>query len=71
MVLVLIGLGYSVAIAGDTIVVGAWLDDDNGSASGSAYVFTRNGTTWMEQAKLIASDGAAVDTLWTKCGHCW
>ena len=49
------------AIAGDTIVVGANLDDtDNGSHSGSAYVFTRTGTTWTEQAKLTASDGADI-----------
>jgi len=53
--------GYSVAIAGDTIVVGSHFDDDNGSSSGSAYIFTRTGTTWTEQAKLTASDGAAVD----------
>ena len=53
--------GDSVAIAGDTIVVGAPGDDDNGSDSGSAYVFTRTGTTWTEQAKLTASDGAADD----------
>ena len=53
--------GSSVAIAGDTIVVGAHLDDDNGTNSGSAYVYTRTGTTWTEQAKLTASDGAAGD----------
>ena len=58
----MISLEYSVAIAGDTIVVGASDDDnDNGTNSGSAYVFTRTGTTWTEQAKLTASDGAAVD----------
>ena len=61
MVLLMISLECSVAIAGDTIVVGAWLDDDNGTDSGSAYVFTRTGTTWTEQAKLTASDGAADD----------
>ncbi|MCA9253679.1 MAG: FG-GAP repeat protein, partial [Phycisphaerales bacterium] len=31
--------GYSVALSGDTAVIGAYLDDDGGSASGSAYVF--------------------------------
>ncbi|MBN2822340.1 MAG: FG-GAP repeat protein, partial [Coriobacteriia bacterium] len=36
--------GYSVAISGDTAVIGAYGDDDNGSNSGSAYVFTRSGT---------------------------
>ena len=34
--------GYSVSISGDTVVVGALLDDDAGSSSGSAYVFERN-----------------------------
>ena len=54
--------GGSVAIAGDTIVVGADNKDGNGfAARGSAYVFTRTGTTWTEQAKLTASDGAAGD----------
>jgi len=33
--------GWSVSISGDTMVVGARYDDDKGSKSGSAYVFTR------------------------------
>ena len=46
----------------DTIVMGAYQDDDNGiTNSGSAYVYTRSGSTWTEQAKLTASDGAAND----------
>ena len=53
--------GRSVAIAGDTIVVGSWRDDDNGTDSGSAYVYMRTGITWTEQAKLTASDGVAED----------
>ena len=53
--------GYSVSVSGDTAVVGAALDDDNGDLSGSAYVFVRSGSTWTEQAKLTASDGAAYD----------
>ena len=59
-------LGISVAISGDTIVAGATGDDDKGSSSGSAYVFTRSGTTWTLQAKLKASDGAAGDLLGDK-----
>jgi len=53
--------GSSVSLSGDTALIGAELDDDNGDASGSAYVFTRSGTTWTEQDKLLASDGAADD----------
>ena len=47
--------GYSVAISGDLAIVGAWGDDDGGSASGSAYVFDRS-TGWSQVAKLTASD---------------
>lgn len=48
--------GVSVGISGDYAVVGAFQDDDGGNASGSAYVFRRNGTTWVEDAKLTAFD---------------
>jgi hypothetical protein len=51
-----------VSISGDTVVVGAQGDDDNGLSSGSAYVFTRDaGGTWSEQAKLTAADAATGD----------
>ncbi|WP_437331896.1 thrombospondin type 3 repeat-containing protein [Sorangium sp. So ce394] len=53
--------GKSVAISGDTALIGAPLDDDQGSESGSAYVFVRTGATWSEQTKLLASDGASDD----------
>ncbi len=55
--------GYSVAISGDTVVITANADDNdvNGIDSGSAYVFTRSGTTWSQQAKLTAADGASRD----------
>jgi len=49
--------GISVAISGDTIVVGADGDDERGNAAGAAYVFSRLGGEWREQAKLLASDG--------------
>eukprot|EP01047_Picozoa_sp_COSAG01_P108983 COSAG01_NODE_37878_length_497_cov_2.331658_1_plen_95_part_10 len=44
--------GVSVAVAGDTAVIGASDDDDAGSDSGSAYAFVRTGTSWSQQAKL-------------------
>ena len=53
--------GISVSISGDTAVVGAYRDDDKASSTGSAYVFERTGTTWSQQDKLTASDGAAGD----------
>jgi uncharacterized protein YceK len=51
----------AVSLEGDTAFIGAWYNDDNGANSGSAYVFTRSGTTWTQQQKLLASDGAAGD----------
>jgi hypothetical protein len=51
--------GFSVALGGDMAVIGATGDDDNGSGSGSAYVFTRAEGVWIEEAKLLPSDGAA------------
>jgi len=58
--------GYSVSIDGDTVVIGAYQDDDNGTASGSAYVFTRDtagnlASDWTQHAKLTANDGAGSD----------
>jgi hypothetical protein len=53
--------GMSVCINGDHAIVGACYDDDMGTSSGSTYVFKRNGTSWSEQQKLTASDGAAND----------
>ena len=57
--------GWSVAVSGDgnSVVIGARYDDDRGSNSGSAYVFTRSGSSWTQQAKLTASDGAASDNF--------
>lgn len=53
--------GTSVAIDGDTIVVGASGAEVAGIDTGAAYVFTRSGNYWMEEAKLTASDGEALD----------
>ena len=60
--------GGSVAVSGDTVVVGAGGEDSNAtgvngdqsdnsvSGSGAAYVFVRNGTNWSQQAYLKASN---------------
>ncbi len=62
------GFGTSVAVSGDTIVVGAQYEESNAtgvngnqdndlaSSSGAAYVFLRSGTTWAQQAYLKASN---------------
>ena len=51
-------LGRSVAIDGDLAVVGAIWADGNVTDSGAAYVYRYNGSTWSQEAKLIASDGS-------------
>ena len=56
--------GSSVAISGDTVVVGAHQDDDNGENSGSAYVYRRDQggpDAWGQASKITASDGSPDD----------
>ena len=65
--------GASLAIFGDTLVVGAYPEDSNATgingdqgdnsaiSAGAAYVFTRSGTVWTQQAYLKASNTDAVD----------
>jgi len=56
--------GGSVSISGDVAIVGAYLDNDDGTDSGSAYIFARNkgGTdNWGEVRKLTGSDAGADD----------
>ncbi|MCX5632928.1 MAG: FG-GAP repeat protein [Phycisphaerae bacterium] len=57
--------GVRVSISGDLAIVGANYDDDNGSDSGSAYIFKKSVTpgdpNWYQQCKLTASDAAAGD----------
>ena len=70
--------GWSVAVSGDTIVVGSLREssdatgvngsqaNDLASSSGAAYVFTRSGTTWSQQAYLKASNTGENDEFgWT------
>jgi len=51
--------GQSLSISGDTIVVGSD-DDGNDQTSGAAYVYSRMGNTWLEQAKLVADTSQSV-----------
>jgi hypothetical protein len=56
--------GLSVALSADTVLIGAPCDDTlAGGDTGAAYVFTRSGMRWSQQAKLTASDGAEGDSF--------
>ncbi len=69
--------GTSVAMAGNTIVVGAPEESSNATgvdgdqnnnssfAAGAAYVFVRNGVTWSQQAYLKASNTKSSDRFGT------
>ncbi|OHD54782.1 MAG: hypothetical protein A2Y33_02090 [Spirochaetes bacterium GWF1_51_8] len=54
--------GWSVAVSadGNTIVAGAYFDDDKGGASGSVYCFKWNGSMWLTN-KFVPHDGLAWD----------
>jgi hypothetical protein len=55
--------GVSVSISGDYVIIGAYAEDTRGSNSGAAYIFKRDSSTglWLEQQKLMASDGQQDD----------
>lgn len=57
--------GATVAIDGDTVIVGAYGKDNGTPDSGAAYIFVRNGTSWTEQAKLLLNNPVAGD--WFGC----
>jgi hypothetical protein len=50
--------GNSVSLYGNTALIGAYEDDDNGDSSGSAYIFEKIDGTWVQTSKLVPVDGA-------------
>ena len=57
----------SVAIAGDTIVVGAFGED---GGAGAVYIYERDGGGWMQTAYLKASNGESNDSFGTSVAIC-
>ena len=60
--------GFSVALSGDTAIVGARNENTGGLSAGAGYVFGRNqggAENWGEVKKLTASDAQAVDAFGT------
>ena len=53
-------LGYDVEIDGGRIIAGAYRDTDNGSRSGAALLFERNGDSWSDGERL-AGDVSTTD----------
>ena len=65
------GFGCSVAVSNGTLIVGAYLEDSNGSAqnnndaeqSGAIYVFRRSGAVWTQTDYLKAPNAEAHDNF--------
>lgn len=56
--------GYSLALSNNSLIVGAYGDDEpSGTNFGSSYIFKFNGTQWAFQQKLQAPDGASGDNF--------
>lgn len=55
--------GTSMDVDGDYAVIGAYGDDENGKDAGAAYIFHYDGSEWIQQAKITASDGQEEDTF--------
>ena len=55
------GFGFDVSNYQDQVVISAVSDNDNGYSSGSVYVYNQDGFSHIQQAKLIAGNGAAND----------
>ncbi len=69
--------GYSVAMSGNTVIIGAWGKNSlylpgapmtAVAPQGAAYVFTCSGTpcTWTQQQELTAADGTSRDEFGTR-----
>lgn len=56
------GIDVDISYDGNTAIVGAYLEDSGATTdNGAAYVFTKSGSVWTQQQKLLASDGATDD----------
>lgn len=56
-----LGQGLAIDATGTRVVAGAL--ESGANNAGAAYVFSRSGTVWAQEAKLTASDGASIDYL--------
>jgi hypothetical protein len=55
--------GRAIAVSGETLVIGARLDDSAATDGGAAYVYVRNAGVWTFQQKITASNAAANDNF--------
>jgi hypothetical protein len=55
------GTSVSMSSDGAKFIVGAYAEDTAGSGAGAAYIFAYNGSSWVQEAKIVASDGQGSD----------
>ena len=60
--------GRSVGISGDTVIVGAYGEDDLGNGAGSAYIYQYDGSNWVEKSKFQAEETEALDAFGISVG---
>ena len=53
--------GASVQLNGPNALIGAWLDQDRGDSSGSAYLYSKADDRWTFGEKFLAPDGSRLD----------
>ncbi len=59
--------GTSVCLRGDHAIIGAPFDHENSMEVGSAYIFKWNDTTWVEEAKILASNSVGTSPQFGVC----
>ena len=57
------GTSISISSDGTRVIVGSYLSDSTFVDAGAAYVFLRTGTSWSQEAKLVASDRIGGDNF--------
>ena len=57
------GYGVDISENGNTAIVGSWNEDTTASDAGAAYIFTRSGTSWSQQAKIQHSGATQNDNF--------
>jgi len=62
------GRSVDINYDGTWAAIGSYGDDDEASGAGAVFVYKRTGSSWTQQAKLVADDAAANDGLGVSTG---
>ena len=62
-------VGWQVALDGNVAVVNAYLHDAGATDTGCAFLYVHDGTQWVESQKIVTSDAAEGDRLYSLALH--